>query len=118
MVARRQRHQNPGGRERYLRKFTIGFVWLSTASVIMTAILAMEMVNGVVYVVSTVGDGSMNITAGGLLQVLLWVIAGVSVVFSAVITGILRDGRDNDGGKRVDFEKSWKDFEDEHIIIF
>ena len=79
----------------------------------------MEMVNELVYVVGTIGGGDMNVTAGGLLQVLLWSVFGVETVFSVVVVGVLRDERDEragDGGRRLDFGGRWKKFEDDHII--
>lgn len=98
----------------------MSLVWLSTSLALAAAVLATEMVNGVVYVVSMVGDGSMNVTTGGLLQVLLWIIAGVSAVFSVAVMGMLSDaraGEATEGGRRIDFERGWREFEDEHIIV-
>lgn len=78
------------------------------------------MVNGFQDVVSAVADGNMRVTAGHLSQVLLWVLAGVSVVFSLVIMRVLKDGRaesDAEGDRRVGFQRDWRNFEDDHIII-
>jgi len=86
----------------------------------MAAALAMEGVNGLVYIVSNAGDGDLNATAGGLLQVLLWVVFGVEVGFSLALMWCLRDGMggwDDEGVRGVDFERGWNQFEDDHIII-
>lgn len=75
--------------------------------------------NGLVYAVTALGNGSgagggggdVNISAGGLLQVLLRVVFGAEVVFSVVTMGVLMDER------RADFERVRNEFEDEHIIF-
>jgi hypothetical protein len=81
----------------------------------------MEMVNGLQYVLGTSGNRNMNVTAGGVLQVLLWLIAGISGIFSMAVMGILRHASGGDGAegdRRIDFERGWSEFEDDHIIIF
>jgi hypothetical protein len=103
-------------------------VWLSASLALAAAVLATEVVNGMVYVVTVIGsgngggggDGDINISAGGLLQVLMWVVFGIEAVFGLVVMGALRDGRGGRGGngdRRIDFERGWKEFEDEHIIV-
>jgi hypothetical protein len=110
----------PGRRLRYLKTFTLGLIWLSTSLALAAAVLAMEGVHGIVYVVSNVGNGDLNVTAGGLLQVLLWVVFGVETVFSIVVMGVLRDergGRAADEGRIMGVERQWQEFEDDHIIV-
>lgn len=101
-------------------------MWLSASLALAAAVLATEVVNGMVYVVTLIGsgngggDGDINISAGGLLQVLLWVVFGIEAVFGLVVMSALRDGRGGRGGngdRRIDFERGWKEFEDEHIIV-
>jgi hypothetical protein len=84
------------------------------------AALAMEGVNGLVYIVSNAGNGDLNVTAGGLLQALLWVVFGLEVVFSVAVMWNVRDGMgggDDEGDRTVGFERGWNNFEDDHIII-
>lgn len=80
------------------------------------------MVNWLAYFVSAIGNenGDLNISAGGLLQVLLWVLFGVELVFSVVVMGVLRDRRSESWAKGddiIDFE-GWNEFENDHIIVF
>jgi hypothetical protein len=121
MIAKGRRHLIPGRRLYYLKNFTLSLVWLSTSLALTTAILVMEMVNGLQYVLGTSGNGNMNMTTGGLLQVLLWVIAWISVIFSMAVVGILRrasGGDDAEGDRRIGFERGWSEFEDDHIFTF
>jgi hypothetical protein len=120
LLGKRQRYLVPGRHLRYLKTGARGLVWLSTALALAAAVLGMEMVDELVYVVGAFGDGDLNVMAGGWLQVLLWVIFGIEVVFSGVTMGVLRNGRGRraDGGsRRLDFVRGWKEFEDEHIIV-
>jgi hypothetical protein len=116
-IANRQAHLMPGRRLRSLKFITFVLTWLSTALAMTACSLSLEMINGLQYVLTAIGNSEMSISTGKLLQVLQLAIFALSVLFSLCVMILLKRRGGVEDDRMMVFDRPSKGYGDDHIIV-